>query len=230
MAKRKFVMSNGLLFSDKEDMEILHKYALQGWIFEKYILGMYVLYKREPQDIIFSYDQNKVSKNDFEDYKNYFLASGWDYILSVQDIHFFKALPGTVAIHSDTKLFNDSFKPLFIKSAILSLFGFLLLFATIKLQLGLLFAGLSGGIIGAGGVTFFGSLFRLRQKRLTQLILNFKQATLCFVLGLMIFVLTYFIKVTSVFHAILTLISTMMLIYGGLYMIFSYRVWRDLKR
>lgn len=32
MKKRKRIMCSGLAFGDKEDMEMLHKYALEGWI------------------------------------------------------------------------------------------------------------------------------------------------------------------------------------------------------
>ena len=63
MKQRKWLACSGLAFDDKEDMEILHKYALKGWIFREYRYGFYILHKEEPQNLVFGYDIKKLKKN-----------------------------------------------------------------------------------------------------------------------------------------------------------------------
>lgn len=62
MKNKKYIICSGLAFADQEDMEMLHQYALDGWIFKEFKGICYVLYKEEPQDLIFSYDMQKVKK------------------------------------------------------------------------------------------------------------------------------------------------------------------------
>ena len=46
MKDRKRVMCGGLAFSDCEDMEMLHQYAKEGWVFEKFRGMCYILQKK----------------------------------------------------------------------------------------------------------------------------------------------------------------------------------------
>lgn len=230
MAKRKYIISSGLLFNDLEDMEMLHEYALKGWILINCVGGFYVLEKQEPQNIIYSYDQNSVSKEDFEDYKAFFSLASWDYLFSSRNVHFFKALPDTRAIHSDMKLFNEEFKPVFYFSLVLTILGILGLVMTIKLKLGLIFSGISGALIGSGGVLLLGSLFRLNQKRLSKIVLNFKQSVFCFIVGVVLFLVSKIFNYYTLISKIGVLISSMIVIYSAIFMLFTYRVWKDLNR
>ena len=43
MGNKKYIMCSGLAFADEEDMEMLHEYAKEGWIFERLRFG--VLYE-----------------------------------------------------------------------------------------------------------------------------------------------------------------------------------------
>lgn len=102
MKDRKYVMCSGLAFSDKEDMEMLHKYAKEGWVFREFRKMRYVLYKEEPQNLIFSYDMQKVKKEERDDYLTYFEEAGWSLIPQWDStIHFFSALEGTQELHTD---------------------------------------------------------------------------------------------------------------------------------
>lgn len=233
MSKYKYVASNGLIFGDEEDMENLSSYSKLGWHLKKVVCGFYVLEKGESQEIIYSYDQNSVKKNEFDDYKSIFELSGWQYITSSGNVHFFKTTnPKTEKIHSDLQLFANSYKPIMICSGIGTLLGLLLLVLTICFKIGIYMSAISGAIIGGCGVTLIGSYLRVHNKRFKILSLNFKQSVTCFAVGLILLFIKlilpsvlpdYLIKIISLF-------STMFIIYGGIFMLFQYQVWRDLDK
>lgn len=63
MGNKKYIMCSGLAFADEEDMEMLHEYAKEGWIFERLRFGvLYELHRKQPQNRIYSYDSNAVKK------------------------------------------------------------------------------------------------------------------------------------------------------------------------
>lgn len=94
--KTKQILCGGLAFCGEEEMEMLHAYALDGWIFRKFSGLSYVLYKEEPQDLIFSYDLNKVKKEDAQEYLDLFAAAGWEQITcNSSSTWFFMAKQGT---------------------------------------------------------------------------------------------------------------------------------------
>ena len=68
MKDRKRVMCGGLAFSDCEDMVMLHQYAKEGWVFEKFRGMCYILQKQEPVNRIFSYDMQKLKEDEKEAY------------------------------------------------------------------------------------------------------------------------------------------------------------------
>lgn len=233
MSKYKYVASNGLVFGDEEDMENLSSYSKLGWHLKKVVCGFYVLEKGESQEIIYSYDQNSVKKNEFDDYKSIFELSGWHYITSSGNIHFFKTTdPKTEKIHSDPLLFANSYRPMMILSGIGTLLGLLLLILTIYFKIGIYMAAISGAIIGGCGVSLIGSYFRVRNKRFKILSLNFKQSVICFAVGLILLFIKLMLPSVLPYYLIeiISLLSTVFMFYGGTFMLFQYRVWRDLDK
>lgn len=110
MKKRKRIMCSGLAFGDKEDMEMLHKYALEGWIFREFKGIHYILHKEEPQDIIFSYEFRKLEPDEEEDYLAMFEAAGWHSIPCKGDLRFFWAKNGTTPLHTDQATEGEQYK------------------------------------------------------------------------------------------------------------------------
>ena len=92
MKDRKRVMCGGLAFSDCEDMEMLHQYAKEGWVFEEFRGMCYILQKQEPVNRIFSYDMQKLKEDEKEAYFQLFENSGWHIINPEgKDVYFFWA-------------------------------------------------------------------------------------------------------------------------------------------
>lgn len=98
--KSKYVMINGLAFSEESDMEKLKKYAGEGWILENIVGGFfYKLKKDKPQDIVYSLDYQTEAN---EEYFTIFKEAGWKLVVSVENyIHIFSAQAGTKPIYSD---------------------------------------------------------------------------------------------------------------------------------
>ena len=106
--KNKYVVINGLAFSEENDMEKLKKYASEGWILED-IVGVffYKLRKDEPQDIIYSLDYQSEAD---EEYFTIFKEAGWKPVVSVKNqMHIFSAQAGTKPIYSDCKSEIDKY-------------------------------------------------------------------------------------------------------------------------
>lgn len=168
MKNKKYISCSGLAFGDCEDMEMLHIYALHGWIFRDFKMMCYVLYKEEPQDLVFSYDMQKVKKQDKADYLMIFQEAGWQEVVSKDEIHFFYAPKGTPELHTDQKTRNQQYHmPFWVGVAILlagvALLGVgLLTTSSYTVELG----GLGGGLIGGGAVLCVGSYARMKGKRI----------------------------------------------------------------
>ena len=99
--KNKYVMIEGLAFSEQSDMNKLSNYAKEGWLLDS-IKGnmLYKLKKGEPQDIIYSVDYQY---NADDEYFSLFKEAGWNHILTSQNsIHIFSAPTGTEPIYSDS--------------------------------------------------------------------------------------------------------------------------------
>lgn len=116
MGNKKYIMCSGLAFADEEDMEMLHEYAKEGWIFERLRFGvLYELQRKQPQNRIYSYDSNAVKKKDKDDYLAMFEESGWHLVGQwSRDIRFFWAEAGTPALHSDAKVLGNQYRGLFL--------------------------------------------------------------------------------------------------------------------
>lgn len=106
--KNKYVMINGLAFSENQDMGKLASYAKDGWMLEGIVGGFfYKLRKSEPKEIIYNLDyQTDVNP----EYLNIMKEAGWKHVVSVgNQIHIFSAKPGTKPIYSDIETEQDKY-------------------------------------------------------------------------------------------------------------------------
>lgn len=229
MKNKKYIPCNGLAFSDREDMEILHQYALEGWIFREYRLTSYVLYKEEPQDIIFSYDMNTLKKGDEDDYYRFFEEAGWHRISNKnKEIHFFYATNGTAAIHSDSKTRIPAYQEMFRVSLIICIVGLILFLVAYYFRehnFMLPIAMVGGACVGGGGMSLLGAIFRIKQKRLRCVVLPFKKSLYCACLGLLMMAVCYGLWSRSP----IWLFGLCIVFYGVSSAILQYPLYRDKK-
>lgn len=107
--KIKYVVNNGLAFSENHDMNKLSNYAKKGWILESLVLGgfFYKLRKAEPKDIVYNLDYQTDAS---EEYFSIMKEAGWERIITVGNhIHIFAAESGTRPIYSDRKTEKDKY-------------------------------------------------------------------------------------------------------------------------
>lgn len=106
--KSKYVIINGLAFSEESDMEKLKNYASQGWILEDIVGGFfYKLRKDMPQNIVYNLDYQTESD---EEYFTIFKEAGWEPVVSVgNQMHIFSAQDGTKPIYSDCESEIDKY-------------------------------------------------------------------------------------------------------------------------
>ncbi|MGE7875029.1 DUF2812 domain-containing protein [Bacillus paramycoides] len=90
MGKTKYIMSNGIAFSEEKDLKKLRKYAAKGWIVKRF--------KRLGYEL--------------EEYIEMFELAGWEYICSSYNMHLFKAKPGTKPIYTDIATKQEKIKNL----------------------------------------------------------------------------------------------------------------------
>lgn len=230
MKNKKYILCSGLAFADQEDMDMLHRYALDGWIFKEFRGLCYVLYKEEPQDLIFSYDMQKVKKAEKEDYLRIFEEAGWHMIPCKDDsIHFFYAKNGTVALHSNAETRSEQFKVPFYASLIITIIGIILLISSIKMMLPNIFAGIGGGCIGGGGILLIGSYLRLQHKR-WRVHLTFIQAIKLAILGALLMMAPILLpKEFLLFGKASRIIGICCVIFGVTFACANYRIYRDGK-
>lgn len=106
--KSKYVMINGLAFSEESDMEKLKNYASQGWILENIVGGFfYKLRKDKPQNIVYNLDYQTETN---EEYFTIFKEAGWKLVVSIENyMHIFSAQAGTKPIYSDCESEIDKY-------------------------------------------------------------------------------------------------------------------------
>lgn len=127
MAKKRYMMSNGLAFSEQKDMETLSKMAAKGWILKRFAFLGYQLEQGAPEDAIFSIDYRDLKDEERAEYIEIFEIAGWSHVCSEAGTHLFKAAPGTKPIYSDKessvdKVFRQGkyLVPLFVFCLLLS--------------------------------------------------------------------------------------------------------------
>ena len=232
MKNKKYILCSGLAFADQEDMDMLHRYALDGWIFKEFKYLCYVLYKEEPQDLIFSYDMQKVKKEEREDYERIFKEAGWNMIPCKDDYtHFFYAKAGTVPLHSNPETRSEQFRLPFYTSFIITVIGIILLICSIQSFIPPVFAGIGGGCIGGGGILFVASYLRLKHKR-WKLYLTFLQAVKMLMVGILLIVVSMIITMPmnmSWINKLMKVMGLCCVIFGGTFAATTYRIYRDGK-
>ncbi|QHT46182.1 DUF2812 domain-containing protein [Bacillus sp. SB49] len=97
--KRKYIMMDGLAFSEGKEMEKLARYAKKGWHVERFLLLGFRLRKGEPEEKQFEIDYRESPD---EDYFDLFEEAGWRHVCSSVDyIHLFTAEPETTPLYTD---------------------------------------------------------------------------------------------------------------------------------
>jgi len=88
----------GLAFAEEYDLQRLSQWAADGWRLVKIEQLWMVLEQAPPEQAIFAIDYQDAPDSD---YFEMCVAAGWHHVTSVeQQIHLFKAVPGTAAIFS----------------------------------------------------------------------------------------------------------------------------------
>ncbi|MFV0394338.1 MAG: DUF2812 domain-containing protein [Coprobacillaceae bacterium] len=233
MKDHKKIMCGGLAFADKEDMEMLHRYALDGWVFKEFKGLHYHLYKEAPLDIIFDYDIIDVSKEEEGEYLELLANQGWHVIPTSKGnkgTYFFWANSGTPRIHTDRDIEAQRYNPIYKQSVIGLVLGIVGIIASIFLLSGLpqgIVACISGGMIGGAGMLFLGTYMRINKKRFKAQV-KFKPALLIFSISLIVFLVNQFSLLfpTNMFIGLITLVT---MIYFGMYVIFQFKQFKDGK-
>lgn len=101
MARKRYMLSEGLAFLPEKDMEKLRKKSLQGWLPKGFWLFGYKLEKGDPEDVIFSIDYRVLQRDEEDEYFAMFESAGWTHVCSEGMFHMFKAEKGTTPIYSD---------------------------------------------------------------------------------------------------------------------------------
>ena len=101
--RRRYVMSGGLAFTERGDMEKLRRLAKEGWVLDSFAFLGYYVRKTEPCDLIYSVDYHRVAADGMAEYEEMFEAGGWSKVCSSGDIHIFAARPGTKPIYTDNE-------------------------------------------------------------------------------------------------------------------------------
>lgn len=232
MKTRKRVMCSGLAFSDQKDMKMLHEYALEGWIFKEMKGLSYILYKEEPQDLIFSYTLQKVKKEDMEDFVRFFEEGGWHRIPSKDDTtHFFYAKPGTPPLHTSVETRAVEYQPIFKYSLLLFVVCALIAFLTRHL----LFSWL--GIIPIAAIALCGGCLtcaagcwlRTNGKYFPDMNMTFRKGLVIMIVGISLLVSIYFWHFPKPIGVIIAMIGSGSTVYGLLWMLFQYRLFKDHK-
>lgn len=107
MTKTKYVMSNGLAYSETKDMEMLRRRALQGWVLKRFAFAGYRFESGGREDVVFSIDYRALKADEEEEYMEMFQQAGWTLVCSEQTMHIFKAEKGTAPIYSDRDSSRD---------------------------------------------------------------------------------------------------------------------------
>ena len=105
MKKYKYKLGNGLAHCESKDIQMLEDMAAQGYALEKVSKFGYYKFRADKSDgCTYAVDFSDIEAKDegFEQYVEIFNASGWKYVTSIDNIHYFKAPIGTKPIYSDS--------------------------------------------------------------------------------------------------------------------------------
>ncbi|MCY8599354.1 DUF2812 domain-containing protein [Bacillus spizizenii] len=110
MKQKKYMMSEGLAFSEENDMKRLSDMASKGWVLDSFAFMGYKLRKAEPRKSIYSLDYRAVNDDSIDEYLEIFENAGWEHVCSEYTTHIFAAAPGTKPIYSDRSTMIDKYK------------------------------------------------------------------------------------------------------------------------
>ncbi|GEN89848.1 DUF2812 domain-containing protein [Oceanobacillus sojae] len=152
MRQTKYMMSDGLAFSEEKDMEKLRRLSLKGWHVCDFKFMGYILEKGESSDYIYCIDYRSLEDGEEEEYFDLFSSSGWSHVASEGDMHLFRANPGTKPIYSDL----DTIAEKYISSSNTMIkFAIPLFFITVLLWVGaLMSSGVLQSILFTAAVIF----------------------------------------------------------------------------
>lgn len=232
MKDRKRVMCGGLAFSDCEDMEMLHQYAKEGWVFREFRGMCYILHRETPVNRIFSYDMQKLKENEKDAYFQIFEESGWHIINpKSQEVYFFWAEEGCVPLHSEVETRMEEYRPtlrLFLGMAVA---GCICLLSLLWIKNDTFILGLltAGSILSAVGLLMvIAILLRMRKKRLRIVNLTFRKGAVLFAAGVIMLCARGFDWLKDTYDLLLIL-GSVCTIEGFMWMCFQYRQFRDKK-
>jgi hypothetical protein len=100
--KHKYVMGNGLAFSEDKDVALMEKMAARGYALDGMVSYWYRFVKAEPEIASFACDISplKPDTDEFAEYIAIFKSGGWEHVLSLGTSHWFKASTGTTPIYT----------------------------------------------------------------------------------------------------------------------------------
>lgn len=76
MKQKKFMMSEGLYFSEEKDMKRLSDMVSKGWVLDSFAFMGYKLRKAEPRKLIYSIDYHDVGEESLAEYNEMFEVPG----------------------------------------------------------------------------------------------------------------------------------------------------------
>ena len=112
MMKHKYKFGNGLAHLEGRDVKMLEDMAAQGYAFVKVSKwGFYKFQTSQPEECAYAIDFSDISAKDegFQQYIEIFTIGGWEYITSLENIHYFKAPVGTTPIYTDGSSMADKY-------------------------------------------------------------------------------------------------------------------------
>ncbi|MCY9111312.1 DUF2812 domain-containing protein [Bacillus atrophaeus] len=110
MKQKKYMMSEGLAFSEEKDMKKLSDMASKGWVLDSFAFMGYKLKKAAPRNVTYSIDYRAVAEDSMDEYLEIFENAGWEHVCSEYTTHIFAAAPGTKPIYSDSSTKIDKYK------------------------------------------------------------------------------------------------------------------------
>lgn len=159
-------LGSGLAFSEQRDLSMMEKMAAEGYHLVGSTFFFFKFKKGKPETVTYSLDL--AQPEDLEEYKNIFAAGGWQHVLSLGYLHFFKAPKGTTPIYTErdgeiqkhTAMATTSLQ-MALWSSLIAIVAFILaaFVPTLRLWIG----ALGGAALGVAVTMFFG--FFLNRRR-----------------------------------------------------------------
>ncbi len=103
MNTRKTILNMGLAFSEEKVLKKFSKLASEGWMLKEAKFSKYIFEKSDPDELVFNTDMRVLeTESEKEEYIEMFEVGGWNYICSINSIHYFSSKKGNVSMFTDT--------------------------------------------------------------------------------------------------------------------------------